>query len=61
MYNLEIRMMIKKNRLCQYEIAKAIGVSEFTFCRWLREELSDEKKKLVISAIEKIKRGEVYD
>lgn len=61
MYNLEVRMMIKKSRLCQYEIAKEIGISEFTFCRWLREELPDEKKKLVISAIEKIKRGENDD
>ncbi len=58
MYNLEIRMKIKQNRLCHYEVAKKIGISEATFCRWLREELSEEKKSLVLSAIDKVLRGE---
>ena len=51
-------MLIKKNRLCHYEVAKEIGISEFTFCKWLREELSEDKKKLVFSAIDRIVRGE---
>ena len=58
MYNLDVRMLIKKNRLCHYEVAKEIGISEFTFCKWLREELSEDKKKLVFSAIDRIVRGE---
>lgn len=58
MYNLEIRMKIKQNRLCHYEVARKIGVSEATFCRWLREEMNEERKKLVLSAIDKLIRGE---
>lgn len=58
MYNLEIRLKIKENRLHNYEIAKELNVSEFTFSRWLREELSEERKSLVLSAIDRIVRGE---
>ncbi len=58
MYNLEVSLKIKQNRLCHYEVAKEIGISEFTFCKWLREELSEDKKKLVLSAIDRILRGE---
>ena len=61
MYNLDVRMSIKKNRLCHYEVAKEIGISEFTFCKWLREELPEDKKNLVLSAIERIVRGEAND
>lgn len=58
MYNLDVRLKIKQNRLCHYEVAREIGISEFTFCKWLREEMSEDKKKLVLSAIDKIIRGE---
>ena len=54
MNNLEIRMKIREKRLCHYEVASAIGVSEYTFCRWLRDELSEEKKNIVLRAIESI-------
>lgn len=57
MYNLEIRMKIKQNRLCHYEVAREIGISEATLCRWLREEMTEERKSLVSSAIDKILRG----
>lgn len=58
MCNLDIRLKIKENRLCHYEVAKELGISEFTFCKWLREELSEERKSLVLSAIDRIVRGE---
>jgi hypothetical protein len=61
MYNLDVRLKIKQNRLCHYEVAKEIGISEFTFCKWLREEMNEDRKKLVLSAIEKLKRGERYE
>ncbi len=54
MENLELRIKIKNNRLKNYEIANELGVSEFTFSRWLREELSAEKRSLVTAAIEKL-------
>lgn len=58
MYNLDVRLKIKQSRLCHYEVAREIGISEFTFCKWLREELNEERKKLVLSAIDKLTRGE---
>ena len=51
-------MEIKQNRLCHYEVARKIGISEATFCRWLRVELNEERKKLVLSAIDKLIGGE---
>ena len=54
MMNLEIRMRIKEIRLCLYEVAAQIGISEYTLCRWLREELSAEKKETVNKAIDSI-------
>lgn len=58
MYNLDVRLKIKQNRLCHYEMAREICISEFTFCKWLREELNEERKKLVLSAIDKLIGGE---
>ncbi|MDR3589275.1 MAG: hypothetical protein P4N41_06395 [Negativicutes bacterium] len=40
-----------------YEVAEAMGIAEFTFCRWLRRELPPEKKALIIAAIEKLGNG----
>ena len=54
MKNLEIRMRIKENRLCHYEVAAQIGISEYTLCRWLREALCAEKKETVNKAIDSI-------
>ena len=53
--NAEIRESIRKKRLRHYEIAEALGVNEFTFSRWLRNELPDEKKREIKKAIEQIK------
>ena len=58
MYNLDVRLKIKQNRLCHYEVAREMGVSEFTFCKWLWEVMNEDRKKLVLSAIDKIIRGE---
>lgn len=55
MANAEIRELIRKKRLRHYEIAEELGVNEFTFSRWLRNELPDEKKQEIIEAIEQIK------
>lgn len=53
--NAEIRELIRKKRLRHYEIAEALGVNEFTFSRWLRNELPDEKKREIVETIEQIK------
>lgn len=52
--NIDVREMIEKKRLRQYEIASALGVSESTFSTWMRTELSPERRKAIISAIKKL-------
>lgn len=54
MANLDIRTLILNNRLRQFMVAKELGVSEFTFSRWLREELPPKKKKEVVEAINRL-------
>ena len=54
MKNIDIRLAIANKRLRNYEVAAACGVSEFTFSRWLREELPQEKKKHILNVIENL-------
>ncbi len=54
MNNIDIRQMIKAHRLHHYEIAERIGISESTFCVWLRNELTGERRKKVMQAIEEL-------
>lgn len=61
MNNIEIRDLIKKTRLYNYEIAQEIGISEFTFCRWLRNELDEAKKQEVINAIKYLQSCKAAD
>lgn len=49
--NLEVRKMIADRKLFYYEIADAIGISAYTFSVWLRKEMPEEKRKLVMDAI----------
>ena len=57
MNNFEIREAMKDNRLYNYEVAAALGVSEFTLSRKLRNELGQEEKTKVLEAIEKLLKG----
>lgn len=54
--NTEIRAAAKNSGVFLYEIAEKLGVSEPTFNRYLRKELSDGMKAKVLTAIEEIKR-----
>lgn len=54
MNNIEIRQAIRENRLHNYEVAAALGVSEFTFSRKLRVEMSSEQREHVMRTIEKL-------
>lgn len=56
--NQEIRQAIKAAGLKQWQVAKAIGVSEYSFIRWLRDELPEERRKIVYRAIEELSRKE---
>lgn len=55
--NEDIKRKIKQSRLFQYEVAAALSISEYTFCKWLRRPLNEERKQLVEKAIESLVRG----
>lgn len=52
MANLEIRQAMARKRLKHYEVAQILGVSPFTFSRWMRDELPVEKKEQIMKIIE---------
>jgi hypothetical protein len=57
MCNTDIRNEIKKTGIYHWQVADALGVAENTFCRMLRKELPDEKKKEILRAIRTVKAG----
>ena len=58
MNNIDIRNAIKKARLYGYEVAAELGISESSFSRKLRTELSPEEKTRVLAAIDRLAKGE---
>lgn len=52
MYNMDLREAIKRARLFNYEVAAQMGMSETSFSRKLRRELSEEEKEKIFAAIE---------
>lgn len=57
--NKEIREAIRGAGLKQWQVAKLCGVSEWTFVRWLRDELSEDRRKAIYKAIEAAAHAEV--
>lgn len=55
-HNRDIRTRAKENGVYLYEIAEKLSVSEPTFNRWLRKELTEELKRKALLAIEEIVR-----
>ena len=58
MGNEDIKNLIKKKRLFQYEVADAMGISEGYLTTILRKPLSDERRKKVLTAITKLTEEE---
>ncbi len=54
MYAKDIKQLLKDKRLYQWEVAKALGVTEFTLTRWLRDDLTEEKYKIIMEAVERL-------
>lgn len=56
----DVRAMLKERRIFQWELARALAISEFTLVRWLRSgPLSEERAKAVQEeAIEKLESPE---
>lgn len=55
MVNEKIEMLLKKEKICKWQVAKKIGIHETTFSRWFRDELSKEQLQEILSAVEEIR------
>ncbi len=55
MQNLKIKEIIKKSRFKHYEIANVMNLTEGSFSRMLRNELTTEQFERVINAIQHLK------
>ena len=49
--NLDVRTYAKEKGVYLYEVAEALNISEPTIMRWLRAELTDERKAAIVEAI----------
>lgn len=54
--NLDIRFAIRQAGLTQWLVAERLGISEATFTRRLRKELSDKEKQQIFDVIEQLKK-----
>lgn len=54
--NKDIRELLSKERIYQWEVAQELGMKAPNFTIMLRTELSDEKKIQILNAIKKIKQ-----
>lgn len=52
--NQEIRDLIYRSRLKNWEVADAIGISDSRFSVWLRTPLNEEREKRVTKAISEL-------
>jgi len=48
----EIKQILKEKRIYQWEVAKALGITEFTLTRWLRDDLPADKAEQIMQAID---------
>lgn len=54
-HNNDIRTKARESEVYLYEIAEKMNISEPTFNRWLRKELSEDLKQKALAAIKQIK------
>lgn len=60
MKNIDIREEIKAAGLKQWRVADACGISEESFSKKLRYELTEQEKKKIREAIKIAKAGEAH-
>lgn len=56
--NIEIRNAIFSNNIKKWKIADKLGITDSTFSRLLRNEISNEKKKEILNIINDLKKGQ---
>ena len=50
----QIKQILKEKRIYQWEVAKALGITEFTLTRWLREDLPEDRATQILEAIDEL-------
>lgn len=53
----EVKLLMKQNQVKQWEVAEAMGISEFTLCRWLRKDLKGKQLEQLNLAIRRVRSG----
>ena len=53
----EVKLLMNQNQVKQWEVTEAMGISEFTLCRWLRKDLRGKQLERLNSAIKKVRNG----
>ena len=54
MKNLQLRQILTQRNVKQWQLAKKIGINEFTLSRHLREELDEETRREYLQYIDEI-------
>lgn len=52
--NMDVRGYAKEKGVYLYEVAEVLNISEPTLIRWLRTELSEDRKAAMIEAIDRV-------
>jgi len=54
MHNLEIKSLMVKKGVKQWQVAEALGIHESILSRWMREPLTDERRLAVEGGIDRL-------
>ena len=60
MQNKDIRAAIESAGLKYWEVAEKIGIDSCNFSKWLRRELTGERRQRTLEAIEELKKEKGY-
>lgn len=59
--NNDLRLEARAKGVSLWQVAQELKVSEMTLFRWLRCELSEDRRDQIVNAIEKISRRELEE
>lgn len=59
--NTDVRLLLVQHGVHQWQVAKAIGITEASLSRLMRDELSAERKGKIINAIQNLSQRGVED
>lgn len=54
MHGTDVKKLLRNRRICQWQLALELGISESTMLRWLRGSLSKEHETAILEAVERI-------